>query len=349
MTSPLLFSVLVPVYNVAPYLRECVDSVLGQSYPNFELLLVDDGSTDESGAICDEYAAKDPRVRVFHKENGGLISARRHAVARFTGDYCIFLDSDDFITADTLEVLAGAVKESGADCVLYGIRWNRPGGVEHILCPPEICGKLYTDKRDVLNILLNDDSFNSLCRKCVRASCFDGRDFSGFFHISRGEDRLQSVEILENANSFFFLPNELYVYRVNTGSITHTICYDGYQADNTVNREVLDMLSRLGLFREEDYDRLRNHQLDGFVTELKRICRFCSSRSSRRAALQTCRDDDYFRSFLRAGYRRVPALPGVRPASAGVRRFLNRCCVFLLKHGRLECLHLLCTRSYKTG
>ncbi len=349
MTTPLLFSVLVPVYNVAPYLRECVDSVLGQSYQNFELLLVDDGSTDESGAICDEYAAKDARIRVFHKANGGLISARRYAVARFTGDYCVFLDSDDSIVPDTLEILEKAIRESGADCVIYGIRWKRPGWVEHIVCPPEICGRLHTDKRDVLNILLNDDSFNSLCRKCVRASCFDGRDFSGFFHISRGEDRLQSVEILENARSFYFLPDELYVYRANDSSITHTICYDGYQADDTVNQEVLGLLERLDLFRGEDYDRLRNHQLDNLVTELKRICRFCSGRSSRRAALQSCRESGYFQTFLRDGYRRLPPCPGVRPASSGVRRFLNRCCVFLLRRGWFGSLNLLCSHIYKTG
>ncbi len=349
MTTPILFSVLVPVYNVAPYLRECLDSVLGQSYPNFELLLVDDGSTDASGAICDEYAAKDARIRVFHKENGGLISARRYAVARFTGDYCVFLDSDDWLVSNALEVLEKAVRESRADCVIYGIRWNRPSRVEHIVCPPEICGRLHTDKRAVLNILLNDDSFNSLCRKCVRASCFDGRDFSGFFHISRGEDRLQSVEILENARSFYFLPDELYVYRANDSSITHTICYDGYRADDTVNREVLGLLSRLALFREEDYARLRNHQLDDLVTELKRICRFCSSRASRRAALQSCRESGYFQTFLREGYRRLPPCPGVRPASSGVRRFLNRCCVFLLRRGWFGSLNLLCTRIYKTG
>lgn len=349
MTDCIRFSILVPVYNVAPHLRECLDSVLGQSYSNFELLLVDDGSTDESGMICDEYAARDSRIRVFHKENGGLISARRYAIARFTGDYCVFLDSDDALVLNALEVLAGAIAESGADCVLYGIRWNRPDRVEHIVCPPEICGRLYTDRRDVLNIVLNDDSFNSLCRKCVKASCFDGRDFSAYFHISRGEDRLQSVEILENAGSFFFLPDELYIYRVNETSITHSICYDGYQADDTLSLVVQDMLSRLGVFRDEDYARLRNHQLDGLVTEIKRICRFCSNRRNRRAALRSLRESAYFQTFLRIGYRPVPSLPGVRPASTGLRRFLNRSCVFMLRHGWLDSLIVLCTRIYKAG
>ncbi len=349
MTDSILFSVLVPVYNVAPYLRECLNSVLGQSYENFELLLVDDGSTDKSGQICDEYAAKDSRIRVFHKENGGLISARRYAIARFTGDYCIFLDSDDSLTPNALETLEKSVAESDADCVLYGIRWNRPGGVEHIVCPEEICGRLYTDKRYVLNILLNDDSFNSLCRKCVRASCFDGRDFSACYHISRGEDRLQSTEILENAQSFFFLPDELYIYRVNDNSITHSICYDGYRTDDTVNLAVRDLLARLDLFREEDYNRLRNHQLDGLVTEIKRICRFCSDRMNRRAALQNLRESEYYQTFLSEGYRRVPSLSGVRPASTGLRRFLNRCCIFLFQPSFFDGLILLCMHLYRAG
>ena len=349
MSEPVRFSVLVPVYNVAPYLSACVDSVLGQSYANFELLLVDDGSTDDSGAICDEYAAKDSRIRVFHKANGGLMSARRYAIARFTGDYCIFLDSDDSIAPNTLELLAKAIAESGADCVIYGFRWSLPAGPQQVLCAPEICGRLFTDKRDVLNILLNDDSYNALWRKCVKASCFDGRDYSRFFSIRRGEDLLQSVEILENARSFFFLPDALYFYRVNLSSITHTICYDGYQANDTVNQEVLSLLSRLNLFREEDYARLRNHWLDNLVPELKRICRFCSDRVNRRAGLQSLRESAYYQSFLSAGYRHVSPLPGVQTSSSGLRRVLNRCCMFLFRHGCFDSLYLLCTRIYKAG
>ncbi len=349
MIDILLFSILVPVYNVSPYLQTCIDSVLDQSYGNFELLLVDDGSTDGSGLICDEYAAKDPRVRVFHKENGGLISARRYAVARFTGDYCLFLDADDSLAPGTLEVLERTITESGADCVLYGIRWNLPGVVQHIVCPEEICGRLFTDKRHVLNILLNDDSYNSLCRKCVKASCFDGRDYTRFFHISRGEDRLQSVEILENAQSFYFIPDELYIYRVNDSSITHTISYDGYRSDDTVDLAVQDLLARLGLFRDEDYARLRNHQLDGLVLEIKRICRYCSDRANRHAALQSLRESEHYQSFLSGGYRQVSVPSGVRPASSGLRRLLNRVCVFLFRHGFFHDLSFFCMHIYKAG
>ena len=92
-----LISVIVPVYNVAPYLRQCVDSILSQSYTHLEVLLIDDGSTDESGAICDEYAQQDSRVKVIHKPNGGLSSARNVGLSLASGEWISFVDSDDWL------------------------------------------------------------------------------------------------------------------------------------------------------------------------------------------------------------------------------------------------------------
>lgn len=101
MTIP-FFSIIVPVYNVAPYLRECLDSVLAQTYPNWECLCVNDGSTDESGAILDEYAQKDSRFRVFHKKNGGVSAARNLALDNARGVWVLFLDSDDLLASSCL-------------------------------------------------------------------------------------------------------------------------------------------------------------------------------------------------------------------------------------------------------
>ena len=100
-----LVSIIVPVYNVKPYLNRCVDSLLGQSYQNMELLLVDDGSTDGSETLCDEYAAQDARVRVLHKKNGGLSDARNAGMKVATGDLITFVDSDDYISKDFIEIL----------------------------------------------------------------------------------------------------------------------------------------------------------------------------------------------------------------------------------------------------
>ena len=121
MNNNIKFSIMTPVYKVERYLPECIESVLGQTYGNFEFILVDDGSPDHSGEICEEYAKKDSRIRVFHKPNGGLMHTRRYALERASGDYYVFLDSDDYLSLDTLETLSRYIAESGADCVIYGL------------------------------------------------------------------------------------------------------------------------------------------------------------------------------------------------------------------------------------
>ncbi len=110
-------SVIVPVYNAEPYLRQCVDSILGQTFEDFELILVDDGSSDGSPAVCDEYAKKDPRVRVIHKENGGPASAVIAGVQASAGEYIGFVDSDDWIDADYYADLYQGIVRTGADAV----------------------------------------------------------------------------------------------------------------------------------------------------------------------------------------------------------------------------------------
>ena len=102
-------SIIVPVYNTAQYLPVCLDSILAQSYEDFELVLVDDGSTDNSGAICDAYAAKDSRVRVFHQPNGGVSAARNHGVKEAQGDWICYVDSDDEVKPDYLQVMVEAI------------------------------------------------------------------------------------------------------------------------------------------------------------------------------------------------------------------------------------------------
>jgi len=113
-------SVIIPVYNVEPYIRKCLDSVANQTYANLEILCVDDGSTDNSGNICDEYAVRDKRIRVFHKENGGLSSALNVGLRNFTGDYLGIVDSDDWIEPDMYETLHKAIKDKNVKISVGG-------------------------------------------------------------------------------------------------------------------------------------------------------------------------------------------------------------------------------------
>lgn len=117
-------SVVIPVYNVREYLRQCVDSVVNQSYRDLEIILVDDGSTDGSGEICDEYAEVDSRISVIHKSNGGLSDARNAGIEIATGAYMYFLDSDDWITANAIEVLVKFAEEKNCELVQGGFYYT---------------------------------------------------------------------------------------------------------------------------------------------------------------------------------------------------------------------------------
>ena len=149
-----MISVIVPVYKAEKYLHRCVDSILTQTYTDFELLLINDGSPDNSGAICDEYAAKDSRVRVFHKENEGVSSARNLGLDNAKGEYVTFCDSDDYVGEDWLMAYSEAIKES-LDFAIQGIYYiiNKGELETKRLVPYKGCN--LNDKRNLIVQLIS--------------------------------------------------------------------------------------------------------------------------------------------------------------------------------------------------
>ena len=167
-----MISIIVPAYNTGKYLPKCIESILAQSYSDLELILVDDGSKDDSGKICDDYAAKDSRVRVFHKENGGSSTARNYGILRSKGNYLGFIDSDDFIDPDMFEKLMNAVKEYGVKCAQIGRdEIDEEGNMLPDICVPpekdEIIGA-----RDFLKELLMHRGDCSFCTKLIAREVF---------------------------------------------------------------------------------------------------------------------------------------------------------------------------------
>ena len=167
-----LISVIVPVYNVEQYLKKCIDSIVSQSYPSLEIILVDDGSTDSSGAICDCCAAEDPRIRVIHKKNGGLSDARNVGIEAASGHWYSFIDSDDSITPDTMERLyAAAVEQDCQIAVCNIVRIFEDGRTEDFYRPAK-----------ELTMLRGENRFETLrqpsvCNKLFRADLFEGVRF----------------------------------------------------------------------------------------------------------------------------------------------------------------------------
>ena len=166
-----LISVIVPVYNVERYLRRCVDSILHQTYRNFEVLLVDDGSTDASGAICDEYAAQEERVTAVHQKNGGLSAARNAGLERAQGTYLCFVDSDDFLDSRMLETLCRDLQEQDADVAVVGFRTFER---EEELAPAELAVPVQcmTGREAIRSTLVTDELGDFAWNKLYKRELF---------------------------------------------------------------------------------------------------------------------------------------------------------------------------------
>ena len=208
-------SVIVPVYNVEKYLQRCVDSLLRQTFHNCEILLVDDGATDSSGAMCDGYAARDSRVRVIHKPNGGLSDARNAGLEVAQGKYVCFIDSDDYVEPDMLEVLYRLVTEHDADLSICGISDSYEKG-SYPQCPEEI--EFVCTGREAQGITLEGKKLpGSVCTKLIR------RELIGDHRFLKGktyEDAFFTPELLLRAKTVAATTRSLYYYWHRDDSIT---------------------------------------------------------------------------------------------------------------------------------
>ena len=208
------YSLIVPVYKVEKYIRRCVDSILAQTCEDFELILVDDGSPDQSGRICDAYAGRDERIRVIHKENGGVSSARNAGLDAAGGKYIVFIDSDDAVSSDYLSCM----DVSEADLVVAGVRNITPDGKTRPgLSYPDEFVKVRTG--DVSERMLGDKALNFIYSKRYRADLIRNADLRFAEGISLGEDTLfvaQYLCLCESVQYVSECPYDYYQYEGTT-------------------------------------------------------------------------------------------------------------------------------------
>lgn len=221
-------SVIVPVYNVEEYIRTCVDSLIGQSYQNLEIVLVDDGSTDASGRICDEYAQTDARVTVIHKGNGGSTSARKAGVQCVTGDYVTFVDSDDWIDLDAYEILAGQIESRMPDVVAYGYR-KEYGAFSDERQESLPAGTYF--RKDAARIITEHINYkyffykpvlSGACwAKLIKRELLLENQLNIDNKIRIGEDSGVMYPCIWQAQSLMVIDRSFYHYRVRAGSTVH--------------------------------------------------------------------------------------------------------------------------------
>ena len=207
-----LISIVVPVYKVEEYIRECIDSILCQTYSNFELILVDDGSPDNCGEICDNYAKIDNRIRVIHKENGGLSDARNVGIDIAKGKYITFVDSDDYISKEYLSELYRTAIESGAD-IVQGAESQQPEMLDHV---KEYQMVEFPSMQALKDMFLFDKVQVMAWAKLYKSYLFQEIRYpTGKVN----EDNFTTYKLIVNAKTVVCIPRIIYYYRVNPTGI----------------------------------------------------------------------------------------------------------------------------------
>ncbi len=221
------FSVIMPVFNVEKYIRKSVDSVLNQTYQNIEVLLVDDGSTDNCPKICDDYAELDSRVRVIHKKNGGLSDARNFGIDAASGDYVVFLDSDDYWSSDTaLEKAARKLEMEKSDVMLFFFKYlfedenNRITEYNSEFEKIEI--NMESKKTQLTDLIKNNIYISSAWAKIIKRQLFKDNDLY-FVKGVYSEDIEWSARLMMYASSFSVLNESFYIYIQRGTSIAHSL------------------------------------------------------------------------------------------------------------------------------
>ncbi|MBD5513728.1 MAG: glycosyltransferase [Lachnospiraceae bacterium] len=288
-----LISIIVPVYQVKDYVGECVESLLRQTYTNLEILLVDDGSTDGSGAICDEYASKDNRIRVIHQDNQGLSAARNTGLDWAAGEYVAFVDSDDAVLPDFIETLYDLADRYHADIAACAYERGEIGaaGIQikndiHVAnqfrdkIAYEVADRDDHSKYDgsVTEIYMTSEqmlrqwhgrykkwetvAWNKLYRKRILDSS-NGSDAIRFPVGRRHEDVLTSHLIVANAGRIVLTTQKLYMYRTREDSITSQVMTAEHRKEN-----LLAQRERMDFFRKRRYWRAYLNLLIGYVLHL---------------------------------------------------------------------------------
>lgn len=228
-----LFSVILPIYNVEKYLTDCIESILKQTFEDFELILVNDGSKDNSGVICDLYAQKDARVRVIHKTNGGAVSARKAGLQTSCGDYIVYVDSDDYLALDYLEQFCKIIKKAEADiiatCFMPVTETGTPTNAEEHPLPEGLyVGEQLKKIRGRLMCDCEVPGYNVGCfpwsvwAKAVKRELMEKAQLSMPDNIRNGDDCAVMIPAVCDANSLYVSNYCGYYYRQVSTSIVHT-------------------------------------------------------------------------------------------------------------------------------
>lgn len=250
-----IVSIIIPVYNAEKYLSKCIKSVLKQTYKMFELILVDDGASDSSGEICDKFAKEDSRIKVVHTENGGVSRARNIGIKQISGEYVLFVDSDDYLEERMLEELVKAMKDGEMDLSICGFINENLNSTKEIL-PDEKAGS-YSVEEIAANILEAPHSYiyGVLWNKLFKAGVIKEQKLKFVDHIAFGEDFIFNLSYISKIEKIEIVSLGLYHYiRYNNNSLMYKMAKQ--QIDSTYYCQSVDKRILIYKYYKRFYENL---------------------------------------------------------------------------------------------
>lgn len=306
----ILISVIMPVYNVEKYLSISVDSILNQTFINFELILIDDGSTDNSGILCDEYAAQDSRIRVIHVQNGGVSNARNIGLKQARGKYVYFCDSDDYLDSQAFEIIIKTLERYHADLLIFGyyfksdikssvnqqsidsypVSWN-----DSIFYPSK------ESIKESLVDLWNKSLMYNIWNKVYRLDIIKSNDIEFSIKLTMGEDLDFTNKYFIHCNSFYVLKDCFYYYiREREGSATTRYVKDWFEIRVEEHERLLDFFSKYKLINSESKEFLSRRFIERVIgcIENEFSIKNNSSRNAKLRQIKKIINNDYTREAL---------------------------------------------------
>lgn len=256
-----MVTILVPVYNTAPYLRECVGSLTGQTYTDLQIVLINDGSTDDSWTVMQELARQDKRIEIYSQPNRGVATTRNNLLDKMRGDFVLFVDSDDWIDKDTIEVLMREQQKEDYDMVMFRIARTYFQDTS------------YTQEQAVKLFLEHKVFRGSLCDKLIRSSLLDGLCIDPT--VTYGEDALLVWQVLQRVKKVRAIGNVFYHYRVNMDSLSH----QQFNGRRLTAYTAWDMICR---DTEESWPQYKDIAYGRFACEMTQILRDAAINGYRR-------------------------------------------------------------------
>lgn len=291
------------VYNAQDTLGNSIKSVISQSYTNLELIIVNDGSTDLSGRICDEYALEDERITVIHSKNEGAMAARDKAIKfalskASNNDYVMFLDADDTYVDNAMNIINSHIMNSKCDLLILQMQRVVMGKNARITQYPLAYVGILKDKKKFFHIVFENPHYNALWRKVVSVKLLTDKTDKDFYYLRVGEDLLRSLEIYDNAKVVLFVEDVLYNYTYNEKSITANWNGLNYRVDSTVERIVHNFVLTKSTWSKSDFETYYEYIKNKLLYEIFNICKYKTPKKVKMGYLRQIKNDEYYKWII---------------------------------------------------